>query len=466
MAGKFNALQQWLGIPPQEQPPNYYRVFGLKLFESNPEVIEAAASRVIKLIQGHADGPHDEQAKKLLPGLLAIRKCLLDPATRAVYDAKLRTSNPAAGTSPPQAVARSAPAAPPQPSAGKAGSAGVARAKPIASPPPPPPPAPVPPPAPFTPPSAAHEISAAAEASDFAALADLEPAPYSRKHSANKGSKRDRQAAKDKPTKDVGRKQGNGKHQPDEEDAEEIPDRRRKKGRGKTLVLIGFVAIGALAALVTVGFALYGPGKSSTAKAKIVAQASEKTQPEEADSPPDAATDTHAAPAASVASDAASDDKQLASADRRDAKAGSGMALKGTSADLAEDAGAAAEAAAAEPLLQLARDGGPVKTVHEMLAGGAKVDTADLGGRSLLRLAVMGGHIDLVDELIENKAQVDSVDLLGQTPLMSAAQKGDVRLVTRLLDAGGAARSPFTHHAGGRQRRTDGSAGCRTARSS
>ena len=38
----FDPYLNWLGIPPHEQPPNCYRLLGLVLFESNPEVIRQA----------------------------------------------------------------------------------------------------------------------------------------------------------------------------------------------------------------------------------------------------------------------------------------------------------------------------------------------------------------------------------------------------------------------------------------
>ncbi len=45
MASDFDPYHKWLGIPPEEQPPNHYRLLGVKLFEDDPEVIEAAADQ-------------------------------------------------------------------------------------------------------------------------------------------------------------------------------------------------------------------------------------------------------------------------------------------------------------------------------------------------------------------------------------------------------------------------------------
>jgi hypothetical protein len=49
---------QWLGIPPKDQPPNHYRLLGIDLFESDPEVIDAAANRQMAYLQQRATGEH------------------------------------------------------------------------------------------------------------------------------------------------------------------------------------------------------------------------------------------------------------------------------------------------------------------------------------------------------------------------------------------------------------------------
>ena len=41
----FDPYHVWLGIPPEESAggrPNYYRLLGLRLFETNPDVISNA----------------------------------------------------------------------------------------------------------------------------------------------------------------------------------------------------------------------------------------------------------------------------------------------------------------------------------------------------------------------------------------------------------------------------------------
>ncbi len=36
----FAPYHKWLGIPPADQPANHYRLLGLNLFESDPDVID------------------------------------------------------------------------------------------------------------------------------------------------------------------------------------------------------------------------------------------------------------------------------------------------------------------------------------------------------------------------------------------------------------------------------------------
>ena len=86
----FDPYYKWLGIPPNEQPPNHYRLLGLQLFESNAEVIEAAANRQMAYVQQRASGKHAAVSQKLLNELSAARVCLLDPKKKAAYDDGLR----------------------------------------------------------------------------------------------------------------------------------------------------------------------------------------------------------------------------------------------------------------------------------------------------------------------------------------------------------------------------------------
>jgi ankyrin repeat protein len=111
MAEPFDPYYKWLGIPPKDQPPNHYRLLAIELFEPDPEVIDAAANRLMAYIQDFSNGPHVALSQKLLNELAAARVCLLNRASKSEYDEKLRTRLSAA--SPPSAPPRRLPMARP-----------------------------------------------------------------------------------------------------------------------------------------------------------------------------------------------------------------------------------------------------------------------------------------------------------------------------------------------------------------
>ena len=41
----FDPYHKWFGIAPKDKPPNHYRLLAIDRFESDPEVIDAAANR-------------------------------------------------------------------------------------------------------------------------------------------------------------------------------------------------------------------------------------------------------------------------------------------------------------------------------------------------------------------------------------------------------------------------------------
>ena len=79
MSNGFDAYHKWLSIPPHEQPPNHYRLLGLGLFESDPDVVAAAADRQMAHVQTYKTGPHSELSQKLLNEISAAKLCLLRP---------------------------------------------------------------------------------------------------------------------------------------------------------------------------------------------------------------------------------------------------------------------------------------------------------------------------------------------------------------------------------------------------
>ena len=111
MPEKFDPYYRWLGIPPKEQPPNHYRLLGIELFESDPQLIDSFALRHTDFLREITDGPHLPEAQRLLNELAAARRCLLDPQRKAAYDAELRERLTAAG----KPLANADAAAPPPP---------------------------------------------------------------------------------------------------------------------------------------------------------------------------------------------------------------------------------------------------------------------------------------------------------------------------------------------------------------
>ena len=88
----FDPYHKWLGIPPKDQPPHYYRLLAIDLFESDPEVIDAAANRQMSYVRQRATGERVRVSQRLLNELSVARLCLLDPQKRSAYDAKLRAT--------------------------------------------------------------------------------------------------------------------------------------------------------------------------------------------------------------------------------------------------------------------------------------------------------------------------------------------------------------------------------------
>lgn len=86
----FDPYYKWLGIAPEEQPPNHYRLLGIRVFEEDPDVIEAAADQRMAHLRNYQAGKHSELSQKLLNEVAAAKICLLNRQKRGAYDANLR----------------------------------------------------------------------------------------------------------------------------------------------------------------------------------------------------------------------------------------------------------------------------------------------------------------------------------------------------------------------------------------
>ena len=90
MSQPIDAYHRWLGIPPEDQPPNYYRLLGLRLFEDDADVIDTAASRQMAHLRTYQLGKHADLSQRLLNEVSAAKVCLLTPTKKAEYDRQLR----------------------------------------------------------------------------------------------------------------------------------------------------------------------------------------------------------------------------------------------------------------------------------------------------------------------------------------------------------------------------------------
>ncbi len=90
MENDFDPYYKWLGIPPRDQPPHHYRLLGIEVFESDRDVIDAAANRVMSYLKELAIGDEAQHSQKLLNEVARARLCLLNRKKKDEYDAELR----------------------------------------------------------------------------------------------------------------------------------------------------------------------------------------------------------------------------------------------------------------------------------------------------------------------------------------------------------------------------------------
>ncbi|MGA2255180.1 MAG: hypothetical protein ABSG53_11000 [Thermoguttaceae bacterium] len=96
----FDPYHKWLGISPKDQPPHHYRLLAIDLFESDPDVISAAADKQMAFIRSFQTGKNAQFSHKILNEIAAARVCLLNVPKKAFYDGTLRARIAAAGALP------------------------------------------------------------------------------------------------------------------------------------------------------------------------------------------------------------------------------------------------------------------------------------------------------------------------------------------------------------------------------
>src|SRR6185369_10644582 len=109
MADDFDPYYTWLGIRPEEQPPDHYRLIGLKRFEDNADVIANATDRQMQFLRSMQVGKKSAQSQTLLNEISAAGGCLLDPQRKAKYDLELKAQEAAAAQAAKAAAAKARP---------------------------------------------------------------------------------------------------------------------------------------------------------------------------------------------------------------------------------------------------------------------------------------------------------------------------------------------------------------------
>jgi serine/threonine protein kinase len=93
----FDPYHTWLGIPPEEQPPNLYRLLGVRVFEDKLEAIEHASDQRMAHLRALQTGKFGALSQEILNEVAAARICLLHAEKKAAYDAELRARLAATG---------------------------------------------------------------------------------------------------------------------------------------------------------------------------------------------------------------------------------------------------------------------------------------------------------------------------------------------------------------------------------
>src|SRR5688572_18993677 len=103
MAESFDPYYTWLGIPTEEQPPDHYRLLGVRRFESNDEVIVNAADQRMAYLRTFQTGKRSKESQQLLNEIAAAQVCLLSREKKRAYDEGLRRKGDQAANKTPAA---------------------------------------------------------------------------------------------------------------------------------------------------------------------------------------------------------------------------------------------------------------------------------------------------------------------------------------------------------------------------
>ncbi len=95
VADEFDPYYTWLGIRPEEQPADHYRLIGLRQFEGNGDVISNAVDQKMQFLRTLQVGKRSALSQKLLNEISAAGGCLLDPQKKQAYDKELKAKEAA-----------------------------------------------------------------------------------------------------------------------------------------------------------------------------------------------------------------------------------------------------------------------------------------------------------------------------------------------------------------------------------
>ena len=86
----FDPYHKWLGISPDEQPPNHYRLLGISEFEANANLIEEAYDKAMLIVKQEEHGEHLGYVEPVAADLFRAKECLINSDDKGEYDAALR----------------------------------------------------------------------------------------------------------------------------------------------------------------------------------------------------------------------------------------------------------------------------------------------------------------------------------------------------------------------------------------
>jgi hypothetical protein len=111
-----SAICSWLGIPPDQWPPDHYALLGLEAGASDVEQIEQNVHQRLERVR-HYQLTHPEAATEAMNRLAQAFVCLTDPQAKRAYDRLLLGEPPEPEPEPPAvptSAAEAPPAVPPQ----------------------------------------------------------------------------------------------------------------------------------------------------------------------------------------------------------------------------------------------------------------------------------------------------------------------------------------------------------------